>query len=279
MAASVTAGKPVPRTFQEYVLGPLVFTAGPANVLMQLSRLPVAYGVMESKVDGGRLDRHPVKRTRTTLTYLVVADLGTDEEREWLRGEVDRQHRQVRSAPDGPVSYNAFDRELQLWVAACIYQGYEDLYRVRFGEPEGAALDAMYRHGVRIADTLQVPTGMWPADRAAFEEYWQDGLRKIKSDAASREFLHRLIELRYLPRPLSMLLGPGMRFMSVGWLPQEFRDELRLDWGPRRERLFRGVVRGLVGVSSALPRAVREYPFNAYYRDFRRRMRTGRPFT
>jgi uncharacterized protein (DUF2236 family) len=273
------AGKPVPRTFQEFVLGPLVFTAGPANVLMQLSRLPVAYGVMKSRVHSGRLDRHPVKRTRTTLTYLVVADLGTEEERAWLREEINRQHRGVRSAPGDSVAYNAFDRGLQLWVAACIYLGYEELYRARFGEPEGEALEALYRHGARLADTLQVPTEMWPADRRAFEEYWQEGLRRIGSDEASRAFLHQLIDLRYLPRPLSLLLGPGMRFMSIGWLPQEFRDELRLDWGPRRERLFRGVVRGLAGALGALPRPLREFPFNVYYRDFQRRMRAGRAFT
>ena len=47
--------------------------AGPANVIMQLARPGVGYGVMESRVESGRVDRHPIKRARTTFTYLAVA--------------------------------------------------------------------------------------------------------------------------------------------------------------------------------------------------------------
>src|ERR1700761_206388 len=41
---------------------------GPANVIMQLARPGVGYGVMESRVDSGRVDLHPIKRARTTFT-------------------------------------------------------------------------------------------------------------------------------------------------------------------------------------------------------------------
>ena len=47
--------------------------AGPANVIMQLARPGVGYGVMESRVESGRADRHPIKRARTTFTYIAVA--------------------------------------------------------------------------------------------------------------------------------------------------------------------------------------------------------------
>ena len=47
--------------------------AGPANVIMQLARPGVGYGVKESRVESGRVDRHPIKRARTTFTYLAVA--------------------------------------------------------------------------------------------------------------------------------------------------------------------------------------------------------------
>jgi len=45
---------------------------------MQLSMLPVGRGVYESTVDSGALHRHPVKRTRTTLGYVMIAMFGTD---------------------------------------------------------------------------------------------------------------------------------------------------------------------------------------------------------
>jgi uncharacterized protein (DUF2236 family) len=35
--------------------------AGPANVVMQLARPGVGYGVLESRVESGRLDLHPIK--------------------------------------------------------------------------------------------------------------------------------------------------------------------------------------------------------------------------
>ena len=47
--------------------------AGPANVIMELARPGVGYGVLESRVESGRADRHPIKRARTTFTYLAVA--------------------------------------------------------------------------------------------------------------------------------------------------------------------------------------------------------------
>jgi uncharacterized protein (DUF2236 family) len=56
--------------------------AGTANVIMQLSWPGVGYGVKESRVLSGRIDLHPVKRQRTTLTYLSVVAYGTDEERD-----------------------------------------------------------------------------------------------------------------------------------------------------------------------------------------------------
>ncbi|WP_448222861.1 oxygenase MpaB family protein [Gordonia iterans] len=60
------------------MVGPALL-AGTANVIMQLSVPAVGYGVYESKVESGNVLKHPVKRTRTTLTYLAVAARGTPE--------------------------------------------------------------------------------------------------------------------------------------------------------------------------------------------------------
>jgi len=51
--------------------------AGPANVIMELAQPGVGYGVLESRVESGRTDRHPIKRARTTFTYLAVATAGS----------------------------------------------------------------------------------------------------------------------------------------------------------------------------------------------------------
>lgn len=179
--------------------------AGSANVIMQLSRAPVGYGVLESRVDSGNLFRHPVKRTRTTLTYLAVATMGTDAERAAYRHGVDRARAQVHSTASSPVAYNAFDTDLQLWVAACLYKGFEDVHLAFVGgEPEG-----FYAEAAPLGTTLQVRPEMWPVDRAAFEEYWAGGLAAVGIDDTVRRYLTRIVDLEFLPRVLAV---PGRRF-------------------------------------------------------------------
>jgi uncharacterized protein (DUF2236 family) len=118
----------------DYGLMGVALLAGPANVIMELSRPGVGHGVAESRVESGRIDRHPIKRARTTFTYIAVANGGTDAQKAAYRRAVNRSHAQVYSTPDSPVSYNAFDPDLQLWVAACIYKGGIDIYRTFIGE-------------------------------------------------------------------------------------------------------------------------------------------------
>src|SRR6202043_4214439 len=76
---------------------------GPANVIMQLARPGVGYGVMESRVESGRIDLHPIKRARTTFTYLAVAMAGTDVQKAAFRRAAHSAHAQVYPLPDTPA--------------------------------------------------------------------------------------------------------------------------------------------------------------------------------
>lgn len=244
---------------------------------MQLSWLPVGHGVAESRVDSGRLDLHPLKRTRTTFSYVMVAMLGTDAERAAMRRAVNRAHRRVHSRPGDPVRYNAFDPELQMWVAACLAWGVADVYTKLWGEPDDATAEAMYRHSARFGTTLQVPEDMWPPDRAAFEEYWRQALARVEMDDTTRGYLRDFAALGFLPRPLRTAFGPLNRWLTTGFLPQLFRDELGLRWTPRDQRRFDRVIRHLAAVNRTLPRPLREFPWNIYWHDLRRRIHTGKP--
>ena len=111
---------------------------------MQLSLLPIGRGVAESRVEAGRLDAHPVKRFRTTVGYVAIALLGTEEERVAVRREVDRSHRPVHSMASDPVLSGAFDPDLQLWVAACLYRGVGSCHATSWeGRPTGRGLEAI----------------------------------------------------------------------------------------------------------------------------------------
>ncbi len=255
--------------------------AGPANVIMQLARPGVGYGVMESRVESGRVDLHPIKRARTTFTYLAVATAGSDTQKEAFRRAVNRAHAQVYSTPDSPVQYNAFDVDLQLWVGACLYKGGVDIYRTFIGELDGEDADRHYREGMALATTLQVPPEMWPADRAAFDRYWQESLAKVHIDDAVRAYLYPIAAGRIrgvtLPRRLQRLSDDFSLLITTGFLPQRFRDEMRLPWDAARQRRFNRLMAVLRTVNRALPRFVRNFPFNVLLADVDRRIRTGRP--
>jgi uncharacterized protein (DUF2236 family) len=249
-----------------------------ANVVMQLSRLPVGRGVAESRVDSGALTKHPIKRTRTTLGYIVAVLLGDDEMREYIRREVNRQHRDVHSRDEDEVIYNAFDPDLQLWVAACMYQGSLDAIRLVAADASDELLDELYGHCSRFATTLQVPIERWPRDREAFEEYWSEALGLIAMDEVTREYLRGMVRLRFLPRALNAWLGPVHEFIVTGFLPPLFREQLGVSWGPGRQQGFDALCRAAVSVHRVLPRALREFPLNVVWWDTQRRHRAGSAF-
>jgi uncharacterized protein (DUF2236 family) len=266
--------------FDDGLMG-MALLLGPANVIMQLARPGVGYGVMESRVESGRVDLHPIKRARTTFTYLAVAMAGSDGQKAAFRRAVDRAHAQVYSTPDSPVEYNAFDPDLQLWVAACLYKGGVDFYRMFVGELDEQDADRHYRDGMALGTTLQVPPEMWPPDRAAFDRYWQDQLDKVHIDDSVRDYLYPIAvgrvravtlpeSLRRLPERLALLL-------TTGFLPQRFRDEMRFSWDAAKQRRFDRLIAVLRTMNNVLPRFVRRFPFNVVLWDLDRRIKAGRP--
>lgn len=269
------------RVAEDYGLMGVALLAGPANVIMELSIPGVGHGVAESRVESGRIDRHPIKRARTTFTYIAVANAGTDEQKAAYRRAVNKSHAQVYSTPDSPVQYNAFDPELQLWVAACIYKGGIDVYRTFVGEMEDADADRLYREAMSLATTLQVPAEMWPADRAAFDKYWRESLEQVHIDDTVREFLYPIAAGRIrgvrLPRPLQRRVDSFNLLITTGFLPQRFRDEMRLPWDADMQRRFDRLMAVLAGVNRRLPRILRQFPFNWMLWDLDRRIKTGRP--
>jgi uncharacterized protein (DUF2236 family) len=260
--------------FQPYIDGAAILGAA-ANVIMQLAVPGVGYGVLESPVDSGKLTLHPVKRTRTTLTYLAVALLGSPAERAAYRAAVDTSHRRVRSTAQSPVRYNAFDRDLQLWVAACLYWGARDIRERMHGKADTDLEETIYRHSARLGTTLQVPPEAWPADPAAFDRYWTENLATTRIDPPVRAMLNEIVDLRMFPRPVRLLGGRFNRWVTAGLLPPHLRTEMGMVWSADDERRFGRMLRGLGRVSATLPAPLRSFPIQAYLVDFRIRRRFG----
>lgn len=256
--------------------GIVVFAAGPANVALQLSWPEVGYGVVESRVESGQATRHPFKRFRTTIGYIGVAMLGNHEQRLAYREAINGQHRQVRSTPESPVKYNAFNRDLQLWVASCLFYGTLDAFTRMHGpltrDEEAIAL----RAGGRLGTTLQVPPEMWHQTPEDFWQYWAEGIQRAQIDDRVGDYLRSLLRVELLPGPLHRLAGPISEWVNKGFLPQPILDQLGLPWSERDQRRHDRLLRVLGALSRPLPHVLRAFPINAMMWNLEIRRRLGR---
>ncbi|MFT3716607.1 MAG: oxygenase MpaB family protein [Gordonia sp. (in: high G+C Gram-positive bacteria)] len=255
------------------MLGPALL-AGPANVIMQLALPAVGYGVYESRVESGNLFKHPVKRTRTTLTYLTVAAMGSPDLRKAYRHAVNKAHAYVRSDENSPVKYNAFDPKLQLWVAACLYKGWEDVERL-FGDPANITEEA-YQQGAVMGTTLQMPRELWPATRADFEEYWQTTIAELQIDDVIRDHLLAIATLKFSAPPVRIVLGWWSYMLTIGFLEEGFREKMGIRQTPLEKTVFDAHTFALRTALKVMPKPLREFPFNLFLADVKWRVKTGR---
>ncbi|WP_067824963.1 oxygenase MpaB family protein [Nocardia inohanensis] len=252
------------------------FSGAAANVAMQMARPGVGHGVADSKVESGALMVHPWKRLRTTASYLAVAVLGTPEEKAAFREAVNVAHRQVRSEPGAAVRYNAFDRDLQMWVAACLYIGFEDSYQLLNGRMNAEQAEAFYSTSSTLGTTLQVPAEMWPATRADFDAYWTEACRQVAADEKIRAFIDDLLHLRMIHWYLRVVFGGLLRFLTVGYLPPYFREQLGVRWSALDQRRFENLFLFVGFVNRFIPRFIRNMGTRSMMGDVRRRLRKQR---
>ena len=252
------------------------FAGGAANVIMQLSRPGVGYGVVESKVDSGNLLKRPWKRARTTFTYIAVAVLGTDNDKLLYREAVNGAHQHVKSTAESPVRYNAFDRDLQMWVAACLFIGLEDTYQLLRGEMTAEQAEGFYRSAWPLGTTLQVHEDQWPPTRAAFDDYWNSACQNVQFDETVRAYLVDLINLKMINPLLRLPFRGLLKFLTVGFLAPVFRDALGLQWSAKKQMRFEWLFRFVALVNRFLPSFIRQPGPYVLLADLRWRARHGK---
>lgn len=95
-------------------------------------------------------------------------------------------------------------------------------------------------------------------------------------DEPVRDYLTGLMTNRNLPRPLQRTARFGT-WVTTGFLPQRFRDEMQLAWSERDQCRFDTLLRRAGAVQRCLPGMLRRFPFNLLLWDLRIRIRLGRP--
>ena len=112
-----------------------LLAGGARAILLQIAHPGVARGVAEHSDFAGR----PLDRLRATLTYVYGVTFGTPEESRAVAAMVTEAHRSVAGA-----GYRASDPELQLWVAATLYDTALLIYEQLFGALDPAVAEKVY---------------------------------------------------------------------------------------------------------------------------------------
>lgn len=253
------AHRPAPRKLPQLpdALDFWALSTAPANVAMQMAWPEVGRGVLESPVESGALMVHPWKRLRTTASYLAVAILGSEQEKKAMREAVNIAHRQVRSQPGAAVTYNAFDRETQLWVAACLFVGFEDTYQLLHGKMTPQQAEHFYQTAAPLGTTLQVHADMWPKTRLDFDTYWNDACRRVSIDGEVRAYVDDLLHLRMIHWYLRVFFGGLLRFLTAGFLAPHMREHMGVAWSAADQRRFEHLFVFVGFVNRFLPRFIR----------------------
>jgi uncharacterized protein (DUF2236 family) len=245
-----------------------IVAGGAAAILLQVADPVVARGVAERS--SFRVD--PMRRLRHTLAFVYGVMAGDARQRERVAVFTDAAHAGVPGA-----------REIdhQLWVAATLYQVGRSVQE-RLHGPLPPELDAeVLAASADLGAVLQVPPDRWPADRAAFDAYWEQQLAKVHIDDTVREYLYPIAASRIrgvrLPGLVQRRNEALALLITTGFLPQRFRDEMQLPWDARRQRRFDRLMALLRTATHLSPRAVRQFPFNVLLKDLDWRIRTGRP--
>lgn len=245
---------------------PALLLGSGSAVMLQLAEWGVGKGVAEHS---DTLER-PLDRLRTTLTYVYVMGLGTDEERARIAAMVNRAHGPVRG--DG---YSAFDPELQLWVASTLVEAAKQMYEKVFGPLDPDTVERLYREGWVYGTALQVREDMWPPTRADFERYWARKEAGFRSDPQIRAYARALISTREAAWSVKPLM-PVVSLLTRGNLSPRARSVLGLPWSRRDQRRYDALWRVVRVAYPWLPRRLRRLPADLAMAEVRWRLRSGR---
>ncbi|WEO75756.1 oxygenase MpaB family protein [Cryobacterium sp. SO2] len=248
--------------------------AGGRAILLQLANPAVGHGVARHSDFAAR----PLGRLSGTLAYVYAVTCGTPLDRAVAVRRVALAHRPVHSAGEQPAgahsvdspsagtpAYNAFDPQLQLWVAATLYESATRMHDLVYGPLGDDDAESVYRDYGVLGTALQVPPGLWPEDRRAFAAYWRRATAELSTDATTRGVADRLLHPRAGPVWLRLAM-PLARLMTTGLLKPEERALFALPWSAGRQRRYDALVGTVRLIYPRLPSRLRHAPMRHYLR-------------
>jgi uncharacterized protein (DUF2236 family) len=242
-----------------YASDGVLIAGGARAILLQVADPAVAVGVARHSDFAHR----PVERLRNTLTFAYAVVLGTADDAARVASFVGRAHVPVDRAEDA---------DLQLWVAATLYETATTVHDRVFGAASGPLADELYAAYAALGTSLQMPASLWPPTRAAFHSYWDARIAALEVTDDARQIAHDLFGPVTAPAWLRAGL-PLARLLTIDLLPASIRAAYGFVWTPRDARRVSrawSLLRILVRVT---PQRVRSWPSRRYLA----RLRAGSP--
>ena len=258
---------PAAVTQADFIEEQMLLLGAGAAVMNQLADPGVGVGVAEHSTTLYR----PVDRLRTTLAYVYMMTLGTEEERAMISRMVNGAHKPVVASG----RYNAFDPELQLWVAATLVKNGLDLYQRVFGLLDEASKQRIYEDGQIFGTALQVQQEQWPASYEEFLDYWAEATAKMTPEPLVQAFALQLLDSSNLPVHTRPLMGL-QSLMTRGLIEPRVREVLNLPWSRREQFVFNAFWVVFPPVYRLVPRPIRTLGARLVVRDTRKRFKKRR---
>ncbi|MET3812356.1 oxygenase MpaB family protein [Arthrobacter sp. UYEF3] len=126
-----------------------------------------------------------------------------------------------------------------------------------------ASAEDVYREYATIGTALQLPEKMWPADRAAFHEYWNRTLAGLEADEVAVRVARDLLYPSAGPAVMRLVM-PLARLITAGLLPCQLRKDFRLAWNRWHRLCFERTINLLARVHPLLPQRLRHWPKKYY---------------
>ena len=141
-------------------------TGGGRAILLQLANPAIGHAIARHS----DFERDPLKRLRHTLTFVYALVYGSDAQRTRAIGYVNSAHKPVASSDHESPSYRATDPELQLWVAATLYDTATQVHQLLIeAERVAASSPARARDGwlrrLAVAVIIVVSILVWLRER------------------------------------------------------------------------------------------------------------------
>ena len=237
----------------------VVALGGGRALILQLAHPKVAAGVAEHS----DYRTHPWRRISRTLDLTAKIVFGDRDSSRAARQRLREVHEGVRGTDDRGEPYSALDPELLLWVHATLVDT-SILFYERFARTLPAAeAEAYFRDMIEVGELHGIPPELHPPDLESFRAYMAGMLDSgLRVSEAGREVTASVLDPP-LPEPIRTGALPAtelFRLVTIGTLPAALRDELGLDWGPRRERLLEAFAIASRASVRVLPTVLRSMP-------------------